>query len=159
MLKTGSGIATPVSIANGGTNATSADLDGGKGLVFYDGTRLKSVSSLRNDTTNGIVVNLNGLALSVQVFTATGTILPLKNSILIVNKASGAASAVSIQGSSSATVGQLLVVKDGKGDAATNNITITPAGGITIDGAATLVISANYGVARLIYNGTQWNVI
>ena len=36
-------------------------------------------------------------------------------------------------------------VKDIKGDAATNNITITPNGTDTIDGLSSLVINSNYG--------------
>jgi hypothetical protein len=51
-----------------------------------------------------------------------------------------------------------MIIKDGKGDAATNNITVTPAAG-TIDGSSTAVINTNYGSMQLIYNGTQWNII
>jgi len=51
--------------------------------------------------------------------------------------------------------GQEFVIQDGTGDAAANNITITPAAG-TINGAATLVIAANYGRTTLRYDGTLW---
>lgn len=43
----------------------------------------------------------------------------------------------------------------GKSDGGANTITITPASG-TINGAATLVISAAYGHATIISNGTNW---
>ena len=46
-------------------------------------------------------------------------------------------------------------IKDESGGAGTNNITISPQSG-TIDGAASVVISANYGVARVYSNGTNW---
>ena len=50
------------------------------------------------------------------------------------------------------------VVKDGKGDAATNNILITPVAG-TIDGAATVTINANYGALVFTSDGTNWHLI
>lgn len=51
--------------------------------------------------------------------------------------------------------GRMLIVKDAGGNAAANNITITTEGAQTIDGAATLVINTNYGVARLYCDGTN----
>lgn len=55
----------------------------------------------------------------------------------------------------------LLIVKDELGTAAVNNITITPAVGQTIEGAGTLVININRGVARLYFpsGGTDWKVV
>ena len=50
------------------------------------------------------------------------------------------------------------VVKDGKGDAATNNILITPVAG-TIDGATTVTINANYGALVFTSDGTNWHLI
>lgn len=55
--------------------------------------------------------------------------------------------------------GQTFVIGDGKGDAGTNNITISTTGGQTINGASTLVINVPYGVAILQFNGTQWMVV
>jgi hypothetical protein len=53
-------------------------------------------------------------------------------------------------------VGKPYIVKDAKGDAAVNNITITPAAGL-IDGAATLVLILNYARAYLVYDGVGWS--
>lgn len=53
---------------------------------------------------------------------------------------------------------QVFTVVDGTGDAATNNITITPASGL-INGASTYVIDKNYAGAVFIYDGTQWTMI
>lgn len=96
---------------------------------------------------------------SLARFTGTGTITlgvaPYAAGV-VVKKAIGAATAVTLP--SNPLLGQCVIVKDGSGDAATNNITLTPASG-TIDGAATYVISANYGYVTLEYNGTEWGAI
>ena len=54
------------------------------------------------------------------------------------------------------TAGRVVIVKDESGLAGTNNITVATQGAETIDGAATVVISTNYGVVRLYSNGTNW---
>lgn len=91
-----------------------------------------------------------------RVVVASGAItVTTADYIVIVNKTVGAASAVAFP---AGVTGQEFIIKDGKGDAAANNITVTPAAG-TIDGAATSVISTNYGSATYVYNGTSWNVI
>lgn len=57
--------------------------------------------------------------------------------------------------------GQTFVILDGKGDAATNNITITPNGAETINGAATLTLAQDRQSVILQYSttGTQWRVL
>jgi hypothetical protein len=56
--------------------------------------------------------------------------------------------------------GMLFAIGDAKGDAASNNITITPASG-NINGASTYVINRNKGFVLVQYNTTetQWKVI
>jgi len=76
--------------------------------------------------------------------------------VIVINKGTGAATTVTLP--SSPNTDRLLVIKDGKGDAAANNITIS-GNGKNIDGSASVTISTNYGVSRIVYNGTQWNVI
>lgn len=56
---------------------------------------------------------------------------------------------------SSPEAGRIITVKDGKGDAATNTITIVG----TIDGATNYNITTNYGKVTLFYDGTKWLVI
>ncbi|MBF0387314.1 MAG: hypothetical protein HQL20_05600 [Candidatus Omnitrophica bacterium] len=51
--------------------------------------------------------------------------------------------------------GRIIMVKDESGAAATNNITVQAEAG-TIDGAANVVISANYGVVRVYSDGSNW---
>ena len=76
--------------------------------------------------------------------------------VIVVNKTVAAATAVTLP--ATPTVGDQYTIKDGKGDAAGNNITVTPTAG-NIDGSGTNVINSNYGFRTYIYNGTEWNVI
>ncbi|MEY4760318.1 MAG: hypothetical protein RLZZ200_174 [Pseudomonadota bacterium] len=56
-----------------------------------------------------------------------------------------------------AALGHEVLVLDGKGDAASNNVTVTVASGGTINGGASYVISTNKGGARLVkVAATEW---
>lgn len=55
--------------------------------------------------------------------------------------------------------GRVIWVKDESGGAATNNITVSTEGAETIDGAATFVISTNYGVMGFYSDGSNWFTI
>src|SRR5262245_19091528 len=77
-------------------------------------------------------------------------------SVIFVNKTTGGATAIGLP--APGYIGQAIIVVDSKGDAASNNITITPASGL-IGGAATKVINANNGSAFLIWDGTNYFVL
>lgn len=97
------------------------------------------------------------LWIAPTVVTAAGTYAVLTTDcVVIINKTVGAATTVNL--SSTLQTGRVVIVKDGKGDANANNITVA-GNGKNIDGAATATINTNYGVGRYIYNGTQWNSI
>lgn len=93
---------------------------------------------------------------AVSVVTASGNVTMTTEGVLILNKASGAATAVTLPAITEPGYG--VIIKDGKGDAATNPITISPATG-TIDGAASVTIGENYGALWFQHNGTEWNII
>lgn len=59
------------------------------------------------------------------------------------------------------TDGRWFIICDQTGDAATNNITITPNGAETINGSATLVLNQNREGVILVYSATntRWNVV
>ena len=79
-----------------------------------------------------------------RTITAAGAVTVLTtDSRILINKTVGAATSVVMP--SSVTVVSPILVKDLKGDAATNNITITFTGGQLADGLASVVISVNYG--------------
>lgn len=101
-------------------------------------------------------VNTAGRTVALRVVTAAGAVtVSATDDVVVVNKTVGAATTVNLP---AGVTGRRYTIKDGKGDAAANNITITPAAG-NIDGAATLVINTNYGRATVAYNGTQWNQV
>ena len=94
---------------------------------------------------------------AIRVITAAGavTVSATTDYYVCVNKTVGAATTVNLP--ASPVTGLTYIIKDCKGDANTNNITITPAAG-NIDGAGTYVMSTAYQSVGLIYDGTQWHV-
>ena len=102
----------------------------------------------------GTLYPQNGLYFTVRRITSGSTdTATYSDDTVAWRSASGAAKAESIPacleytGYPTAT-GQFLTIKDEQGDANTNPITITPAGG-TIDGASNYVIGANHGSVTL----------
>lgn len=76
---------------------------------------------------------------------------------MIAAATSGGAVTITLSAADTGRAGQAIIIKDGGGTAATANITITPPSGVKIDGATgNKVISTNYGVLRLVSNGTDW---
>lgn len=65
--------------------------------------------------------------------------------------------AVQLQLPPAPTLGRRISVKDASGTSATWNITLL-GNGKTIDGAASRVISMNYSLLQVDYNGTEWNI-
>lgn len=58
------------------------------------------------------------------------------------------------------TSGQVFIIKDQSGGAATNNITVTTQGGtVTIDGATTALINTNYGSLTFKFDGTNYFIL
>jgi hypothetical protein len=92
----------------------------------------------------------------VRVLTAGASDTVLSTDfMLVVNKTIAGVTTIYLPAVPSANF--LAVVKDGKGDAASNNITIN-GNGNNMDGAATIVMNLNYQALNFAWNGTQWNV-
>lgn len=99
----------------------------------------------------------DSLKLATRVATTSPVTVASNTDVVVVTKLS-VAGAVAVTLPAGVT-GQVFVVVDGTGDAATNNITITPNGAETINGAATYVINANRAGVVLGFNGTSWTVV
>ena len=105
---------------------------------------------------NGNAKYRSGISAPVRVVTAAGAItVTTSDYIICVNKTSGAATTVNLP--SSPATGDIYIVKDCKGDASTNNITLTPSSG-NIDGAASFVINVSRQSVGTFWDGTQWQV-
>lgn len=99
---------------------------------------------------------INKQKVGIRVATASPvTVLATTDCVIVTDLTIAGAVAVDLP---AGVTGQVFTVVDGKGDAGTNNITITPAAG-TINGAATYVIDSNRAGVSLAYNGTSWTVI
>ena len=105
-------------------------------------------------------------------FTGTDVILTtpytMKNAaVAIINLTTPGAAAVTLPaqptGYAQSANGRFAYVKDGAGNAATYNITITDPAGALIDGNANYVIEQNNGAVLLIWDGVsvtpQWRVL
>lgn len=81
----------------------------------------------------------------------------ISDAIVTVNKATPEATTITLP--AFPVFGKELIVKDGRGDAATNPIVCTTSEGTLIDASASSNITVNYGYRRFRFNGSQWNVI
>ncbi|HUC70368.1 MAG TPA: hypothetical protein VMS01_04170 [Stellaceae bacterium] len=105
-------------------------------------------------STSGITTFGSGEVGPVRVVTASGAVtMATTDNTIEVDKTTGAATTVNLV--SSPTPGTRLCVKDGKGDASANNITLSPAAG-NIDGGATFIMNQNYQSTCIQYDGTKW---
>lgn len=92
----------------------------------------------------------------VKLKSITAAYTALLNDFALGAKTSGGAFAVNLPKSSMAGMGKTYIIKDAQGSASVNNITITPNGTETIDGATTLLISTNFDAKYLITDGANW---
>lgn len=98
-----------------------------------------------------------GGASTVRTVTAAGAVTVLStDGTIYLNKTVGAATTVTME--ASPATGATHTIKDGKGDAATNNITIQGAAG-NIDGSATFIMNINRSSVTLQYTGAEWSIL
>ena len=93
-------------------------------------------------------------SLSHRQVTAAGavTVDPTTDDIVEVNKTVGEATTVNLPLASARASGRSIKIVDGKGDASSNALTITPAGADTIVGLSTYVINFDRGSVDLLPN-------
>lgn len=91
------------------------------------------------------------------VLRTTGDFVFLNNPGVIIKKDAGAPTRVTLP--KNPRLWQMVFVKDGRGDAATNNITIVGADGELIDGESSLVIEDDYVSVLLGFDEDQWGTL
>ena len=110
-------------------------------------------------TASGTVTYNAAEVKKVTVFTTAGNYtVAATDRYVIINKASGAATGVVLP--TSPATGRILTIKDGKGDSATNNITITASQNIdNVSGGTGIVINIAYASVDLVFDGTLWRIV
>ncbi|MHA2063190.1 MAG: hypothetical protein ACXABY_02295 [Candidatus Thorarchaeota archaeon] len=142
------------------------------GIATWDGTTgdvLQSTPACVDDVTGDIVtpgagtfggkLTLNSsICFNCRNITAAGNITVLAtDAIVAVNKTVGAATTVTLP--STTDEGRMVIIKDKKGDASTNNITTVVSGGGMIDGLAGFILPQNYQSITLTFCGGSWSII
>jgi hypothetical protein len=115
---------------------------------------------LGNLNVDGNLVVCGSQSWGRRIITASGNVtVQASDNIILMNKTVGAPTTVTVPAPSAAgCAARLLIIKDMKGDASTNNISIVSSVG-TIDGFTTWVINQDYQAFTLVDNGTEWNII
>jgi hypothetical protein len=123
---------------------------------------------IEHDLTDGRIVTGDGnleLTPATNVFvnagyrmkrTATAVSVAAATTDYLIGVTSTAAARTITLPTAVGSAGKTYLVKDESGGAATNNITLATTGGQTIDGAASLAIATNYGVARVYSDNANW---
>lgn len=98
------------------------------------------------------------LSLNKRIVTASGPIQMLdSDGILFINKSISESTLVTLP-LNPKCIGMMVIVKDMKGDADTNFITVQMSGG-TLDGLSQFIMSNNYQSMTFAFNGNEWNII
>lgn len=92
---------------------------------------------------------------TIRVVSVSGSVTVATTDYIVeIKKTVGAATTVTLP--STPTVGETHVIKDEKGDAYTNNITVT--GSASIDGQSSFIMNVNYSGYSFVYDGAEWGV-
>jgi hypothetical protein len=107
----------------------------------------------------GVITTSSAEVRKIAVIIAAGNYtVAATDRYVVINKTSGAATQVTLP--AAPTTGRIITVKDGKGDAATNAITVKATQNIdNVLGATGIVLNLAFSSVDLIYNGTNWSVV
>jgi hypothetical protein len=102
-----------------------------------------------------LLLAVSAVAAPTGATVASGSSIVMATTTLVVRKTVGSATTVTLP--TSPIPWLTYVVKDGKGDAATNNITIASAA--LIDGSASVVMNVNSQSMSFEYDTVTWNIV
>lgn len=97
--------------------------------------------------------------LVTKIVTTTPYIVANNDEVIFVNVTSGPASIVLPSSGSDDSKKRSFYIKDYSGTSLTNPITITAAGGKTINGVSFAMLNGAYSHLYVIYDGTNWMTI
>ena len=141
------GVLNITSGAGGATSGNSGDMTIDVGAVT-SGTTGSIILGITNATVATIGnMGWSRIATAVDVNTTTEVIVGVTDTSI--------ARTITLD-TDDVIAGRVIIVKDESGAAGTNNITVATEGAETIDGAASVDITVNYGALRVYSDGTNW---
>ncbi len=138
-------VATVVSIATGTGKLGTTTITAGTNISVTPGAGTITIAATVSPT-----------SLTYTNVNTTPYVVLVTDQFISVDCSGGA---ITIQLPNAATSGQVFIIKDRTGSAATNNITVTTVGGaVNIDGATTFVMNTAYQSIEVIGNGSTYEV-
>ena len=135
------------------------DLVGGDKGNIYDIVGIPNASATPTVTENTNLGGSSDTGEVVEAATTSGSKHSVTKTKTISRPTVDAAAFFELPTAAAATAYADYVVKDGKGIAGANTITVTVSGGGNIDGAASATITGNYGALVFVSDGTNWNIL
>lgn len=129
-------------------------------ILFYTSDGSPLVERMRIDSIGNVGIGISPNSKlqvdgSVAVKrVATAVSIPTADEVIIGVTDTSVTRTITIQ-TADIVVGRIFIIKDESGAAGTNNITIDTQGAETIDGAASVAITADFGAARLYSDGSN----
>lgn len=124
------------------------------GKVREGSQYMSDVDSLTADSLTTSRAEIDNNILPYGSVITANTVISDAGDVVPVDPSGGAVTVT--LASSMVEAGSQLIVKDSGGAAALNNITVATEGTETIDGASSVAISNDYGVVKVVSDGTNW---
>ena len=140
-----------------GTNTTNITVLQGQTEANTASIQATQSAASSNAAAIGTVQSQLGILVPVRTVTSGASVTLLaSDGVVRIRKSTGSPTAVTLE--ANPVFGVTHTIKDAKGDAALNPVTITPASGM-IDGATSYVLNTNRQAVTLQYGGDEWSVI
>ncbi len=155
-------ITVPI-LPNQGVSGPGSSTD--NAIATFDGTsggQLQSSPATLDDFGNLVTpggAQIGGaFCLAPRIITFSGPVsIVSTDSVVMINKTASEATTLTLPASQK--TGRMIVIKDLKGDANSNFITIITSGGELLDGLSGFILTQSYQSINLIYNGSGWSIL